>query len=89
MTHRFSKETNGPQAFAPGKFFQLGEFLSDDAAGAAFHGFDRAGDRDARRKLDEHMDVVFLDIEFIDWPIIDLTAFFEQVVEAASKRAYQ
>jgi len=35
------------------------------------------------------MDVVFLDIEFIDWPVIDFTAFFEQVVEAASEWAYQ
>ena len=35
------------------------------------------------------MDVIFLDVQFINRPVIDLSAFTEQVVEAAGQWAYQ
>lgn len=35
------------------------------------------------------MDVISLDIQFINWPVIDFTAFFQQIVEAASEWTYQ
>lgn len=35
------------------------------------------------------MNVIFLDIELIDWPVIDSTAFLEQIVEAAREWTYE